>query len=209
MKKFALFAGAALIAGTAHAGNVVQPEADPVVVAPAPVVTPAPVATPDSNWSGFYLGAQVGYADGDFQLGDNDDSEQGFDGALGGVHAGYNYDFGKFVLGGELAYDKAALEFEDNDENEITDVATVKVRAGYDAGRWMPYVTAGAAYAQAEVADEEYEDWGYLAGAGVDFKATERMIVGVEATHNRFEEFDDTEFEGDFNAIKLKASYRF
>src|SRR5690554_7882518 len=50
-------AASALMAGTAFAGNIEPAPADPVI-APAPM----PVyASPD--WSGFYAGGQMGYAD--------------------------------------------------------------------------------------------------------------------------------------------------
>src|SRR3954470_6745756 len=80
--------------------------------APAPFIAAVPIFT----WTGFYVGAQVGYAWGD----NNNDIPGGafvarggvlvpFDGGFGGdndgflagVHAGYNYQFGAFVAGVE------------------------------------------------------------------------------------------------------------
>jgi outer membrane immunogenic protein len=71
---------------------------------PAPYIAAVPVFT----WTGFYVGAQVGYGwnanENDIVLptgfvvesGDFGDSGDGF---LAGVHAGYNYQIGSFVVG--------------------------------------------------------------------------------------------------------------
>src|SRR5687767_5917717 len=73
---------------------------------PAPIIAAAPIFT----WTGFYVGGQVGYGwnanDNDFvlpggfvvQSGDFGDEGDGF---LAGVHAGYNVQFGSFVVGVE------------------------------------------------------------------------------------------------------------
>ena len=99
MKKIAL-AAAALVIGTASA-SAADLAARPYVKAPAPIAVVY-------NWTGFYIGAQVGYA-----WGDNSTREfvtvtglptgfnQGFntDGFVGGGHLGYNWQFGQFVFG--------------------------------------------------------------------------------------------------------------
>jgi outer membrane immunogenic protein len=108
-----------LLAGVAIAGLVAGASAAsaadlPARTAPAPA--PYVAAIPIFTWTGFYVGAQVGYAWGD----NNNDIPGGafvarggvlvpFDGGFGGnndsflagVHAGYNYQFGAFVAGVE------------------------------------------------------------------------------------------------------------
>jgi outer membrane immunogenic protein len=116
MKKL-LLAGAAvaglLAAGAASAADLPSRRMAPAPMAPA--FAPLPVFT----WTGFYIGANVGYAwnnndndsfvpnafvrdnagrlvpfTGTFDRGDSD-------GFLAGVHTGYNMQFGGFVLGVE------------------------------------------------------------------------------------------------------------
>ena len=53
------------------------------------------------NWSGFYAGANFGYGFGWADLTAGTTVSQEGKGILGGVQAGYNYDFGGFVLGAE------------------------------------------------------------------------------------------------------------
>ena len=96
---------------TAMAGGVFAADLRPPVKAP---VAP-PAAYVVMNWTGFYLGAQAGYSWG------KDDVCQYFNGVLavdgcrdlgansfvGGVHAGYNLQFGQIVLGVEADVEAA------------------------------------------------------------------------------------------------------
>src|SRR5262245_51989179 len=99
MKKLALATTAilALVTGSASAADLA---ARPYTKAP-------PMVAAVYNWTGFYIGAQVGYA-----WGDNHTREfvtvtglptgfnQGFntDGFVGGGHVGYNWQSGQFVF---------------------------------------------------------------------------------------------------------------
>ena len=78
----------------------------------------------------------------------NDD----FTGALYGVHAGYMYDFGRIVAGAEIDWDATNINVDvpnSADGVDLDSVARAKLRLGYDAGRFLPYVTAGYARAMA------------------------------------------------------------
>lgn len=179
----------------AAAGGLAEP-----VVAPAP--TPIPVAAPTpvgSDWTGFYGGLSLGYGDIDA-----DGVSGDFEGATFGGHIGYNYDLGNIVLGAELEA-IGSNDFE-NDESglELDNVLRAKVRAGYDAGAYLPYITAG--YAQASVSDDE--DDGYFYGIGVDYAFTDTITVGGEYLVHEFEDFNDG---GDVTAdtFGLRVSYNF
>jgi outer membrane immunogenic protein len=73
----------------ALAGCLTPPTEEPPVFA-----QPAPFVAPSADWSGGYVGAQVGYGD----LNSNGAGLDG-NGAIGGLHAGYRVDFGQFVTG--------------------------------------------------------------------------------------------------------------
>src|SRR5690554_5798409 len=95
-------AASALMAGTAFAGNIEPAPAEPVI-APAPM----PAAT-SPDWTGFYAGGQLGYANIDSDVpGDSDG-----DGFIGGLTAGYDYDMGNnWVVGAGFDYDWADIDF--------------------------------------------------------------------------------------------------
>src|SRR4051794_28872212 len=64
--------------------------------APQPYSAPAAAPVPLYNWSGFYVGGNVGYQSGEAtNLGADPN------GIAGGVQAGYNWQTGQFVFGGE------------------------------------------------------------------------------------------------------------
>jgi outer membrane immunogenic protein len=90
-------------AGAAHAGSNDMAPADPVVYTPA-----AQPAQP--FWEGGYVGAQLGYAYGEFDLNGNFDS----DSVIGGLTAGYMWNLGNdWYAGPELQYDRADVSVTD------------------------------------------------------------------------------------------------
>lgn len=192
-----------VVAAPAFAGGLSMPVADPV--APAAPVAVAPVAVaPSADWTGLYVGGQLGYGQSE-----TDDGAFDEEGATYGAQLGYNYDFGRFVMGGEIAY--VGTEIGDEDAGaEIDGVATAKLRAGYDAGAFLPYVTAGyaSAYTAEEFAGDDQFD-GYVYGAGVDYKVSENIIVGGEVLQHEFEDLGDSDVDLDATTAALRVSYQF
>lgn len=193
MKRLSLAALAALISGPALAGGPTTPATAPVVMAPAPV---APVY----DWSGFYAGGQIGYGD---VSGDLD----GY-GNLGGLHAGYMWDFGSYVLGAEVDYDVADLQI-GGGPDAVDAVARLKLRGGLDLGRTLVYATAGAAQASATVGGTGYSDTGWFGGLGIGYQLTDQWIVGGEVLGHRFDDFDGTGLDVEATTATVRASFRF
>ncbi|MDO5605121.1 MAG: porin family protein [Paracoccus sp. (in: a-proteobacteria)] len=198
MKKFAMTTVAAsVIAGSALAGGYVEPVAAPVTV--TPIVAPAS----PSDWSGFYAGLQYGKGSGDLSL--NNETESS-DFKAYGLHAGYMHDFGNFVLGGELDYNKLDIDNVD-DKGDMT---RLRARAGYDLGRVLPYVTLGAARISADVSGYDIKETAVTYGIGADFKVTERFVVGAEYSKQDFSDVADTNgLDLDSDMVQLRASFRF
>ncbi|NNK16673.1 MAG: porin family protein [Sulfitobacter sp.] len=197
MKRFIKATAATLVAttaigGAAYAGSL----QDPVVE--TPVIAPAPVAV-SGEWTGFYTGLQLGYADIDGDGGlEGDDNTYGF-------HAGYDYDFGDFVLGGELDYDKADIDLNAG-AARIDSIARLKLKGGYDLGNTLIYATAGVARADTSVGDET----GPFAGLGISYKVTDRYTVGAEILEHRFDDVGGIAGNDlDATTITLRGSLRF
>ncbi|KIN64795.1 Outer membrane protein [Sulfitobacter noctilucicola] len=198
MKRFTKYAlpaaiGAFAIGSYAQAGSLEQTTADPQVISP-PVL---PVA-PASDWTGFYTGLQLGYADMDgIDPLDGHNETYGF-------HAGYDYDFGDFVLGGELDYDKTDVDL--GGAANVDSVARVKVKGGYDLGNTLIYATAGAARADTSVGDET----GPFAGIGVSYKVTEQYTIGAELLEHRFDDVGGAAGNDlDATTLTVRGSLRF
>ena len=156
MKLFAAVLTATALAAPAFAGGLNEPEPQPVIVEPVFVA-------PTADWSGFYAGAQLGYAD-------LDSNGAGLDGngTLGGVHAGYRWDLGTTVLGIEGDYDSASVDL-GGTTGTLDNVARLKLIAGADLGSTLLYATGGVAYADATVGGVGLSDNGYFLGAGIGY----------------------------------------
>lgn len=201
MKRFALFAAAALMGvGTgAKAGSLAEPV---VTAAPEPVFTPAPVPV-SADWTGFYAGGSLGYADvtePGTTLGDE------VNGLTYGVHAGYDYDFGALVLGGEVEY--SLFDVTDAVSGlEVDSVTRLKVRAGYDAGDFLPYATFGGARLATSGIDGE--DEGYFYGVGADYRMTDSIRVGAELLRHEFDDYAGTGVDVDATTLGARVSFQF
>lgn len=195
-----LVAPLALAAGMATAGGLAEP-----VATPAPVtVAPAPIPM-GNDWTGFYAGGQLGFGQLDSdRINDEDDPS----GAIYGVHAGYNYDLGNIVLGGEIDFDGTNIEVDDP-ATDVDSVARLKAKLGYDAGLFMPYVTAGVARLDTSGALDGDTD-GAFAGLGLSYMATDTLIVGGEVLQHQFEDVADNDgTDIDATTLSLRASFKF
>ena len=191
-------AGAFALAAPAFAGGPVAAEPEPVIM-PAPM----PVAMASADWSGFYAGAQLGYAD-------IDSNGAGIDGTgeLGGVHAGYRWDLGTTVLGVEADWDSANVDL-GGATGTLDDVARLKVSAGYDMGSTLIYATAGAAHANATVGGAGLSDNGWLAGMGLTYALTDQWTLGGEVLTHKFDNFDATGVDLDATTATVRVGFRF
>lgn len=191
-----------ILAGSfAAAGGLSEPVE---TVAPAPVATPAPAPMRGSDWTGFYAGAQLGYGKLDPSV-TTDPTEP--DGALYGVHAGYMYDLGNIVLGAELDYDATNIEF-DAPPSELESVMRAKLRVGYDAGAFLPYLTAGGARATTNNALDGDTD-GNFYGLGVAYKMTDSILVGGEVLQHQFDDVAGSGVDVDATTATARVSFQF
>ena len=199
MKTYILIAAASLLSAPAFAGGLNDVAAEPTVVAyDAPVQ-----ASTGGDWSGAYVGAQIGYGD----LKSNGAGLDG-NGAIGGVHAGYRVDMGQFVAGAELDYNAANIDL-GAAGNTLDNVAHLKLIGGYDLGRTLIYGTAGAAYAEATVGGAALKDNGYFGGIGVDYAISDQFTVGGEYLMHKFNNFDGSGTNLDVNTLTAKVSFKF
>jgi opacity protein-like surface antigen len=197
MRSIAALLATAALSSPALAGGPTEVQPEPVIAAP---VAPAPMS---ADWSGFYAGAQLGYAD----IGSNGAGLDG-NGWLGGVHAGYRWDFGQYVAGAELDYDTADIDLAGG-TSTLDDVARLKLMGGAKFGNSLLYATAGAAYADATVGPVSRSDNGWFIGAGMDVAINDSWSVGGEVLQHQFDNFDGTGVDLDATTLKAKVSLRF
>ncbi len=184
-----------MLAAPALAGGYAEPVAEAPVAAPVvPVVT-------GTDWTGGYVGAQIGY--GDVSAGAVDG-----DGALYGVHAGYDWDLGNWVLGAGVDWDKTDIDLGGGPDN-LDSIARLKLRAGWDLGRTVVYGTAGAARAKADIGGVSRSDNGWFAGIGANYALNDRWTLGGEVLRHQFNDFDNTGTDVDATTAAVNVGFRF
>lgn len=195
MKKTTSVIAAAVAMATApvFAGSAEEPAFETSV----PQAAPLAPSTPD--WTGFYGGVQIGYANVDTNIGGDDDA------FIGGLTAGYDFDLGQWVVGGSLDYD-----FTDADVAggvaELENIFRAKVRGGYKIGQGLLYATGG--YANADT-DNLGSDDGYFIGGGYEYLVNEAFSIGGEILYHEFDNFNSTGADVDATTVQIRATYRF
>lgn len=210
----ALFAGSSAFA------------ADAIVEVPVePVIT-------SFNWTGGYVGAQVGWSWNENTSTDIFGGTIPFDtdGFIGGVYAGYNYQFtNNIVLGvdADFTYSDAdgfslGKDFAGNTVPFTTGAAyvnweaAIRARLGYAMDRFLPYIAGGVAFADIDHDINQigipggavrYSDTytGYTIGAGLEYAFTDNLIVRGEY---RFSDYGDQDYNGSFNALPHNVDFQ-
>ena len=159
----------------AGAGLFVLAMAQPSVAAdmPRPVTkAPAMVAAPMFNWSGFYVGGNVGYGWGKykeelFDGGSSVASESiGLDGAFVGGQIGANVQTGSIVWGVEADIQKSWIGGDERwafpgltvtAEVEVDWFATLRGRVGIAHGPSLFFLTGGIAHGEGTVSSQSTE----------------------------------------------------
>lgn len=182
---------AAAFAGLAALGMVSAASAADLLVNNAPSYDPV---SPAGAWDGLWLGVFGGYGWGTIK--DTDDAIAGdnfdADGFLLGVNATANFSLGNGIVVGAITDAAwANLTGEDTSYSYSIDwLASARAKVGYDAGTFLPYLTAGLAVAGASFDDSIDEDSqthvGWTAGAGVDVALTESINLTAEYRYSDY-----------------------
>jgi opacity protein-like surface antigen len=69
----------------------------------------------------------------------------------------------------------------------------------------MIYGTGGVAYAKAG----PFNDTGWVAGAGIEWAATDHIVPGIEYLHYGFNDFDNTGINAKADVIRARLSFKF
>ena len=178
----------------------------PTTAAPEPVISPAaePYVAPGIDWSGAYVGGQIGYVDTNTTGGALD----GY-GMIGGVHAGYRWDMGTFVAGVEMDHDAAKVDLGPTPGDTLDAVTRLKLTAGTEMGDALLYGALGGAHASATVGGADLTDNGYFLGAGVTYALTDSLTLGGEVLQHQFNDFDGSGVDLDATTVTARVGFRF
>jgi len=216
MKKLLLATAAILLAGPALAADLPR-YGEPAAPAPAYV---APIGF---NWTGFYAGANLSYAWGDFRTGGTGVRLNDAHGFGGGIQAGYNLQYDPLVVGieGELGYANSTDKFAGG-KGTLGWRGSLTPRVGFAIDRFLPYVKAGLAGGDVEFkgvgglgGTDSSVLWGWTAGVGAEYAVTNNVSVRLEYDYTDLGK--DTfingagAFKGGYKGsdIKLGVNYKF
>jgi outer membrane immunogenic protein len=187
MKRF-LFSGLGLLSIAAVANPVVAAD----LRRPAPL--PYAEAVIPYNWTGIYFGLNGGGGWGRSRFDFPGASTGNFDnsGGLLGVTVGGNYQAGRAVFGIEADYNWTNLRgstlcpggaFACGTRNNW--LSTVRGRLGYAAGRFMPYVTGGAAFGDIQatisgIGSASATGTGWTVGGGLEWALAGKITAKFE-----------------------------
>jgi len=199
------------VTGLAAATAVFAAGAASAADLPAQVYTKAPPPVAVFDWTGFYIGGNIGWSHGraDVSALGLATASVTMNGIMGGGQIGYNFQTGPFVLGVEVDgqgtgqhADFAAGILTERDE--MPWFFTARGRVGYAiAPQWLIYGTGGLAVADFKstltatglgTATWEVSHVGWTAGAGVEVAVTRNWSVKGEYLHIDTGHFNTTLF---------------
>lgn len=181
MKRFSI----SLLASITVLGYASTANAADLYIEPSPEM-PGFVQTPSGHWDGAFVGVFGGYAGGTV----TGPIEFDLNGYLVGVNGGANFTLANGIVAGivgDLAWSNIADDdvFLPPSAFDVNWTGSIRGRVGYDAGVFMPYLTAGIAFANgtitaidgSEVATNTHLGW--TVGAGLEIKATDNLSVDL------------------------------
>jgi outer membrane immunogenic protein len=185
------------------------------------------------DWSGLYIGGQVGYGWStgvvNIPLYAAPASDVHTNGLAGGAHVGANAQFGQFVLGGELAFNlisaegralSGGLAGEQYVIKQSWDASLV-ARGGFAADRVLVYGLGGVAatslstnYTPGAGADSNATVWGWTVGAGAEYAITDSVTAGIEYRYTdyavgNFSHTGPSSVDLTAHTVKARLSYHF
>jgi outer membrane immunogenic protein len=153
------------------------------------------------NWTGFYAGINGGYAFGssDWTSPAVSPDPKGF---LAGATIGYNWQSGAIVYGLEGDWDWSNVKadatcgaFTCTTKQDW--IATARGRIGYAFDRWLPYLTAGGAFASLKASTTNplftgasSTQIGWTAGVGLEYAIIGNWTAKIEYLYADLGKFD-------------------
>jgi len=166
------------------------------------------------DWTGFYIGAHVGYGEANFDGcadcedspgSDMEGSELDLSDVVGGGHLGYNFQMDSLVLGVEADFTwvgfKDSYETANGDHlsGDVDYLASIRARAGYAMDDMLIYATGGVAFTEAKAEgdqhgnndDAKFNDIGGVVGGGLEWAASDLVSLRAEGLYYFFGDKED------------------
>jgi len=210
-------------------------------------VETAVVSVPAFSWEGLYAGGEIGGSWARSKVhawsssgGGNERWSTKPDGFIGGLYAGYNFDVGNnIILGIDTDFLWVDVNGTSTNRYEVGNiqarvkqkwVGSTRVRVGYAADRWLPYVAGGIAYSRIDGGAYVFSNTGarinensesrtlsgWTLGTGVDYAMTDNVLLRLEYRYTDFGKkiyniagLGDTRVNYRANDFRVGVAYKF
>lgn len=178
-----------------------------------------------ADFGGAYIGGQIGYGDANTkELQSDQSTNDSFyygrpaHGMNGGIYGGYGVMLSRFYVGGELEASLANYEMEEKVADgtsagwKMKNTYGAAARFGYRiADRAMIYtkvgvVRSGVEYHATGVSDSDDTLTGVRGGMGLEFAATDNLMVRGEYTHTSYGSMHYSDADGEPDVIKPREN---
>jgi outer membrane immunogenic protein len=174
----------AALTGSAFAADLPSTKSAPVFTAPVSVY----------NWTGFYLGADVGgiWGQGKFSNTAGVSNSVSPSSVIGGGYAGYNYQINQFVLGLQGEFDGTGVKGTNANLLGLKEdyLASIDGRLGFAFDRVLFYAIGGVAFTNTKfalgTANYNGNSTGYDIGGGVEYAFLPNWTVRAEYRYYDF-----------------------
>jgi len=201
-------------------------------------MAPAPMVAPAFNWTGCYIGGNIGGV-----FGRSNENiplypatfDINMSSVIGGGHIGCNYTFAPhWVVGLEGDFDWTDLKGDELTTGSGGEryfqrwnwTASARGRLGYAWDNWLLYVTGGAAWANLDSAffsstigtstSVSATHLGWTVGGGVEYGLTPNWIIGAEYLFAHYERktyvcsaCGPVDFDLETHTVRARLSYKF
>jgi opacity protein-like surface antigen len=218
MRKLFLRSAVLIASGVSVAANA----------ADMPVKAPPFLPEPPYNWSGAYVGANLGgaWTSGNLNI-PNNNFYGGLTEFIAGVQAGYNFQVGNFLFGVEGDFDGAtfghpALLTPTLGSVSQNWIGTIAGRAGLVEDRWLVYAKAGGGWVHSDATlNFPGVSWtgsttspGWLVGAGVEYGFKSHWTIKLEYDYLALSNWTSPtvpsiQLNRDLQMVKFGANYKF
>jgi len=148
------------------------------------------------DWNGPYVGGQAGIRT---SAASPDGGEASY-----GVFGGYDIDFGRVVLGGEIEYQRLDLT-QTASGVALNSVERLKLRAGGDFGAGMAYAIIGGVNGDTSLGRET----GVVYGVGLQTAVNDRLHISGEALRQVIDDFAGSGSDLQSESFNVRVLFRF
>ncbi|MEX3017170.1 outer membrane protein [Gymnodinialimonas hymeniacidonis] len=170
------------------------------------------------DWGGVYVGFQADlYAGNSLTFSDLPFVEGEIEGFNTGIFVGYLRQSGALVYGGEVEFlggdvdSNVSIFGIPGAIDSYTTITRFGGQVGYDAGRIMPYATAGLGlFSFQDTANGDNRSLGTFAGLGVNVRVGEHASVGAEVIRHSFDDFSGSDTLGlELTTVGVNIAFRY